>query len=419
MKRKLLFTTSFSVFLIGAISAQQITDTVTTNPSYANEVYYNLQSGNEQSILRNDWDLAFASDGIGFGSSTIRINGGQGTELFLYGNDTTQWNLVDTTGFNWQSNQLINADTSWGIGAFNNNTPQSSFDLGWGTYNMITHLVEGDRIFILKLSSGAYKKLIVDKLQSSVYYFRYADLNGNNLVNATITKTNHGGQNFGYYSIQNQQELSREPVSSSWDLLFTKYVTDLGGGIYYGVTGVLANVGAKVAQVNNVSDVNTVSHVGQNYTSDIGTIGYDWKTFNMTTFQYDIEDSLVYFVETANSEIYKIIFTGFGGSANGNYIFTKELVGTVGLEEELSQNTILNVYPNPAKDVVNVVFNASENENRISIIDITGKEVVKHQLNLVIGLNKTTVSLNNLKTGVYFLSITLGNKVETQKLIIQ
>lgn len=251
-----------------------------------------------------------------------------------------------------------------------------------------------------------------------MYYFRYADLNGANLVNATVTKSNHVGQNFGYYSIQNQQELSREPASSSWDLLFTKYVTDLGGGVYYGVTGVLANVNAKVAQVNGV-DINTVSHTGQNYTFDIGTIGYDWKTFNMTTFQYDIEDSLVYFIETANSEIYKVIFTGFGGSANGNYIFTKELVGTVGLEEELSQNTILNVYPNPAKDFVNVIFNANANINQISIIDITGKEIIKQQLNLGIGLNETTISLNNLNAGVYFLSIISENKIETQKLIIQ
>lgn len=418
MKRKLLFTTLFSVFLIGAISAQQITDTVTTNPSYANEVYYNLQSGNEQSIQRNDWDLAFASDGVGFGSSTIRINGGQGTELFLYGNDTTQWSTLDTTSFNWQTNRLINADTSWSTGAFNNFTPSSGFDLGWGTYSTITHIVSGDRIFILKLANGNYKKIIIDKLQSGVYYFRYADLNGANLVNATVTKSNHVGQNFGYYSIQNQQELSREPASSSWDLLFTKYVTDLGGGVYYGVTGVLANVNAKVAQVNGV-DINTVSHTGQNYTFDIGTIGYDWKTFNMTTFQYDIEDSLVYFIETANSEIYKVIFTGFGGSANGNYIFTKELVGTVGLEEELSQNTILNVYPNPAKDFVNVIFNANANINQISIIDITGKEIIKQQLNLGIGLNETTISLNNLNAGVYFLSIISENKIETQKLIIQ
>lgn len=95
MKRKLLFTTLFSVFLIGAISAQQITDTVTTNPSYANEVYYNLQSGNEQSIQRNDWDLAFASDGVGFGSSTIRINGGK--ELSYFYMEMTQLNGVRLT----------------------------------------------------------------------------------------------------------------------------------------------------------------------------------------------------------------------------------------------------------------------------------------------------------------------------------
>lgn len=419
MKRKLLLTTSFSVFLVSAISAQQITDTVTTNPSYVNEVYYNLQSGNEQPILRNDWDLAFASDGIGFGSSVIRINGGQGTELYLFGNDTTQWSTLDTTSFNWQTNRLINADTSWSTGAFNNFTPSSGFDLGWGTYSTITHIVSGDRIFILKLANGNYKKIIIDKLQSGVYYFRYADLNGANLVNATVTKSNHVGQNFGYYSIQNQQELSREPVSISWDLLFTKYTTDLGGGMYYGVTGILSNVNVKVAQVNNVPDVNTVSHIGQNYTFNIGTIGYDWKSFNMTTYQYDIEDSLVYFVEDANQNIYKVIFTGFGGSANGNYIFTKELVGTVGLEEEIAQNTILNVYPNPAKDIVNITFNAKRNNTQIAIYDLTGKQVVSEQINVGEGLNQHQISVSNLNKGIYFLKLVSGNHSSTEKLIIR
>lgn len=407
-----------SLFSAGFLSAQ-ITDTVSVGAGYANENYYLLNNGNEQPILRNDWDLAFASDGIGFGSSVIRINGGQGTELYLFGNDTTQWSTLDTTSFNWQTNRLINADTSWSTGAFNNFTPSSGFDLGWGTYSTITHIVSGDRIFILKLANGNYKKIIIDKLQSGVYYFRYADLNGANLVNATVTKSNHVGQNFGYYSIQNQQELSREPVSISWDLLFTKYTTDLGGGMYYGVTGILSNVNVKVAQVNNVPDVNTVSHIGQNYTFNIGTIGYDWKSFNMTTYQYDIEDSLVYFVEDANQDIYKVIFTDFGGSANGNYIFTKELVGTVGLEEEIAQNTILNVYPNPAKDIVNITFNAKRNNTQIAIYDLTGKQVVSEQINVGEGLNRHQISVSNLNKGIYFLKLVSGNHSSTEKLIIR
>jgi len=419
MKMKLLFGLAIATGLSATISAQQIHDTVTVGASYVNEVYYNLQSGNKNSIVRSDWDLAFAADGVGFGASVIRVNDGMGAELYLFSNDTADWSTLDTTGFNWAANRLINADTTWTEGAFNNFTPSSGFDLGWGEYSTITHIVSGSRIFVLKLHNGQYKKIIIDRLQSGIYHFRYADVNGNNEVSTTLTKSNHSGQNFGYYSIQNQQELSREPGTSTWDLLFTKYVTDLGGGMLYGVTGVLANINVKVAQVNNVPDVNTVSHTGQNYTFDIGTIGYDWKSFNMTTFQYDIEDSLVYFVETANQDIYKIIFTGFGGNSNGEYAFTKEYITNVNINELAEQKTILNVYPNPAKDNINITYNGLDNQTYLYVYDLTGKQVLTQVWNNGVGLNQEQIDVSQLQQGVYFLSLVSGNKTSTQKIIIQ
>jgi len=42
---------------------------------YANENYYTLSNQNKVSVARNNWDLAFASDGVGGAGSTIRING--------------------------------------------------------------------------------------------------------------------------------------------------------------------------------------------------------------------------------------------------------------------------------------------------------------------------------------------------------
>lgn len=420
MKKKLLFSAVAAFGLIASVSAQQVNETVSIGAGYANEVYYNLQSGNKQSVTRDNWDLAFASDGIGFGSSAIRINDGTGTELYIFSSDTSDWSTLDTTGFNWTANRVINADTTWTEGAFNNFTPTSGFDLGWGEYSTITHIVSANRIFVLKLANGTYKKIIIDRLQSGTYHFRYADVNGSNEVAATVTKNNHSGQNFGYYSIQNQQELSREPGTSTWDLLFTKYVTDLGGGMLYGVTGVLANINAKVAQVNNVPDVNTVSHTGQNYTFDIGTIGYDWKYFNTTTFQFEIEDSLVYFVETAAQDIYKIIFTGFGGSANGNFEFTKEFITSVGVDELANQKTfLLNVYPNPARENINITYNGLENQTQIHLYDLTGKEVLTQVWNNGIGLNQEQVDVSQLQQGVYFLTLVSGNKTTTQKIIIQ
>lgn len=412
MKRKLLIV---AAMLTTGIASAQTVDTVSIGAGYVNENYYTLSDGSENAIIRNDWDLAFASDPLGFASSTVRINGGSGVELFKYSSAIADWSTLDTTGFNWTGNGLRNSDEDWSIGAFNNITPTSSLDLGWGTYSVITHVVSGDRIFIVKLTNGGFKKLIVESLQGGVYTVKYADLNGSNETITTITKSNYAGKNFAYLSLQNGTKIDREPISSSWDLLFTGYQRGIDG---YGVKGVLSNVDTKVAKAYPVTDVVAEDFVGQNFTSNIGTIGYDWKTINFTTFQWDITDSLVYFVEVANQDIYKIIFTGYGGSASGDFIFTKENVGSiVGIEEGLANNEILSIYPNPATSEVNVTFIA-ETKTQVNLIDLTGRAVYSKITN-VAGLNQERIDVSNLDKGIYFLTLTSANSKSTQKIIIQ
>ena len=191
MKRTILLMAALYTGLHA--SAQE---TVSMGSGYSNENYYSLSSGDEISVVRDNWDIAFASDGLGSSSSTIRINGSIGTELYLFSNDTADWGSLDTTGFQWS--QLINSETDWSTGAFQNQTPASGFDLGWGTYNSITHIVSGDRIFLLKLANGAYKKLIIDQLTGGEFTFHYADLDGSNLVETSVSKSNYAGKNFGY-----------------------------------------------------------------------------------------------------------------------------------------------------------------------------------------------------------------------------
>lgn len=413
--------TILSIFIAAALTsvAQVVADTVHTDPSYVNDNYYTLSDGNQNTVARNNWDLAFACNGLGGQAYNIRINGGEGTALYLYSNDTADWSTLDTTGFNWTQNQLFNADTSWLVGAFNSLPPSSGFDLGWGTYNMTTHFIIGDRLFILKLSDGTYRKLVIESLISGVYTFRYAELGGANLVTATLTKSNYADKNFGYYSILNGTTVDREPLTSSWDLLFTKYVTMLAPNTPYPVTGVLAHPDVRVAQVNNVSDPYTESHIGPTYGHYINIIGYDWKSFNMSTFQYDIEDSLVYFVQDQASHIYRLVFTGFTGSSAGEYQLDREQITGVGIEEDANTNTILNVYPNPANDVVTVTFNALDNQSIVSVFDLTGKEVVTNQLNTGKGLSQERLNVSQLTQGVYFIRITSGKNSSTQKLVIQ
>src|SRR5690606_40554013 len=72
------------------------------------------------------------------------------------------------------------------------------------------------------------------------------------------------------------------PISAenAWDMVFRKYVTDVGGGMMYGVTGTLHNPNVTVAKNEEPSgnpDPNNLT-----YSEEINTIGYDWKTFNGT-----------------------------------------------------------------------------------------------------------------------------------------
>ena len=410
MKRTILLMAALYTGLHA--SAQE---TVSMGSGYSNENYYSLSSGDEISVVRDNWDIAFASDGLGSSSSTIRINGSIGTELYLFSNDTADWGSLDTTGFQWS--QLINSETDWSTGAFQNQTPASGFDLGWGTYNSITHIVSGDRIFLLKLANGVYKKLIIDQLTGGEFTFHYADLDGSNLVETSVSKSNYAGKNFGYYSLQNNVSLDREPLANSWDLLFTKYVVDLGGGYLYGVTGVLANAGIQVAQANSVNNVLTESWQGHSFDDNIGTIGWDWKSFNMTTFAYEIEDSLVYFIEDEIGNIHKVVFTGFGGSSTGDFIFTKEVVNAVGLTE--FKNEILNVYPNPASGIINVIFSSNENEIALSIVGLSGRTVASRELNVNAGMAQESIDISHLNSGVYLLTLRTSKGIATQKISIR
>lgn len=88
---------------------------------------------------------------------------------------------------------------------------------------------------------------------------------------------------------------------------------------------------------------------------------------------------------------------------------------TVGIND-LKAALEFNVYPNPAKDVINFTTSL-ENNSFISIIDITGKEVKTFGLTST----KQTVDVSNLEVGIYFYSIkdkVTGKILHNNKFII-
>jgi len=414
--KAIFYTLALIICTFPLLQGQAVSDSVSTGAGYASQVWYSLDNGEVGSALSSEWDLAFETSGFGSG---IRINGGIGHQLFLYtAGDTSAWNNVSTNTHDRM--ELVNSDTAWSMGAFNRSS-DGGFDQGWGNYNVVTHIVTGDSIYVLTTQGGMVKKIWIESLSGGVYTFRHADLDGSNEMISTITKSDYVNENFGYFNLTTGTALSREPSSDAWDLAFTKYFTELSPGTFYNVNGVLSNSGAEVAQVYPV-DLQTVQYTGQTMSSHINTIGHDWKTFDLNTFSYIITDSLAYFVKTSTGDIWKMIYTGFAGSSTGNVYFSKERL-LVNRDEAIPGISSLTVYPNPSagrKIQLLMDLDQTSQQNRMRLTDLRGVLVRDLELGIMTsGLAQVPLQLEGLGAGIYILEVQTEFGSTTQKIVLR
>ncbi|HLV41425.1 MAG TPA: T9SS type A sorting domain-containing protein [Brumimicrobium sp.] len=417
MKKTILFT---ALLLTGSqlLNAQAVTETVSIGAGYTNETWYSLETGDQNSRIAADWDLSFDLTGIG---TSIRTNSGNGILLYTYPNGAvSDWSTVDTTGItSW--NEMYNADTSWRIGALDQNiNPNDPFDVGWGTYNMITHVISGDSIFIIKLMDGSYRKLRIDNMASGVFNFTFANIDGTNEIQASVAKTDYADRLFGYYSLQNETELNHEPIAlEDWDLFFGKYTGFIPTP--YSLTGIIAGPNTQVAKISGVTDVlNYNDWSAAQLTTEINTIGADWKEFDMGTYTYTIAEDRVYFVKTHVGDIWKIVPTGFGGSSNGNFEFTKEKLSTLSLDEDVLGQAQVIVYPNPASENVSMIFNNMAAQSATAqITNLKGQVVAEYHLSGNSNFEVKNIPVHEFEAGVYIVNVKSGNQQFNQKLIIK
>lgn len=388
-----------------------VEDSISTNPGYSMDVYYSMQNGLVKSEARNNWDIAFATNKM---SSSILINGGSGVELYTYPNgDTAAWNAIDTSGIAaWP--KMNNSEASWEEGAFGVNAIGHP-DYGWAVYNMVTHNLTGDSLFVIKTKNGSFLKLwIVGKeSMAGIYNFRFASLDGTGDTTVSLNSSPYSTKNFVYYDLMAKQVVDREPDADTWDIFFTKYMAAQPSGGYYPVTGVLANNSVNISKLA-MADTSSIDWPSTIFSDSISTIGWDWKTFSMTTFSYVVQDSLVYFVKNAAGDVYKLVFTGFDGSSTGNVYFTKQLLSLTFVGKAINNEGIA-IYPNPTTDFVQVSIKGNVSEASINIYDVSGKLVKSLRTNSQI----TTISVKGLSKGLYFVNIQNDKQNSVSKIIVQ
>ncbi|MEO0044249.1 MAG: hypothetical protein RL329_3697 [Bacteroidota bacterium] len=395
----------------------QVLDTISLGASYANQVWYNLQTDAEYRAPKSNWDLAFS---VLKPDAAIWVN--PTINLYRSKKPAAAWaGALDTIGFSLASIQH-NSDTSWTLGAFNA-TSNGQFDYGWGSYNIATHNLTGDSIYIMKYPDGTFKKILIEKLAyDTSYFFKYANLDGTNEKSVELKKATYGAKNFGYYSLTTNSASDREPLRADWDLTAWQYrslIPDMSGVMTpYTLTGIMQNRGVTVAKVRR--DLSNDTWNNLNYKTAMSTIGADWKAF--TNGVWTLADSTAYFVKLRNGRIYKMVFTGFGGSANGNMVFTRKYLLGTSVQDVKNGTQALAVYPNPAADGdVQIVYDLGNyvGNAQLQLMDITGRSIWSEKIVGNETLNVAQIPQLNLSAGIYLVQLTYNGKQMTQKIVIR
>ncbi|MCX7650848.1 MAG: T9SS type A sorting domain-containing protein [Flavobacteriales bacterium] len=429
MKHVYLILSSFfaSTFLF---AQGYVSDRVYMGPGYMNEVFYSLSNDSVGAAPVKNWDLAFSVYG---GTSdeflSILANHVNGVNIYLNNTPANQTNFdnFDTTGYqSWQ--QLFNTDTSWWYGAFNRE-PYAHPNYSWGTYTT-NGTMSGRFIYLVELKTTGqptlYKKLWIKKKSSisgSVSIeFTYANLDGSDLQALTFNdvQNTYSGKRYMFFSLRNNQALDREPARDAWDITFTRYTAYLSMGgppTYYPVTGVLLNQGVQAARVGGVLPGDAQEGMAP-YRTAMNTVGHDWKSFNNSTMQWSIVDTLSYFIKDLNGAIWHLYFTGFGGQATGMCEFDKKLLSSAGLGQEDYQNLIL--YPNPAKETTYLITEFSKpGVARMDILNMHGQFVYSQNITVGQNFTATPVDLGRLSSGLYLVRLTQANVVFQARLMVE
>ena len=189
---------------------------------------------------------------------------------------------------------------------------------GWGVYDVNTHNLTGVALYIIKARDASYKRIWIESKSSALqkYTFRYSDIDGSNEHNVILDLAG-STKNFVYYSLSTNAEVDREPDNDKWDFVFTKWIDKT---IQYPVTGVLQNIGVTAVESTDVDPLSKV-FPSTGFLTNMSTIGSDWKTINMDTYLYSIDETRVFYVKDLSGDVFRLKFKTFEGSTTGNLSF--------------------------------------------------------------------------------------------------
>ena len=148
---------------------------------------------------------------------------------------------------------------------------------------------------------------------------------------------------------------------------------------------------------NSITFVETDNSVTYNIV-DIHKMRYDGNTLLVY-----LKDNTIYSVDVATLSI----------NNNGDKALQSEVVESI-------NSLNISIYPNPARDILQVSYNLSDNsEIEINVFNLSGqKETILYSGSQLAGNNIHMLNISNLPTGTYLLQVR-GSKFSITKTLIK
>lgn len=187
-----------------------------------------------------------------------------------------------------------------------------------------------------------------------------------------------------------------------------------GGTSWTNISGTLPNMPANCITYSNGSNGGLYlgMDVGVYYRDNTMS---DWILFNAGLPNVEISDLEIQY------SLGKVRAATFGRG-----VWESDLYGTTPFvapeiaskfNDQQLKNTNFNVFPNPAQEVVNIEFYATEDgPTHLYLLDLMGRVQTKDQVvEVVKGLNKVSMAINDLPNGIYYITNGKGKSVRFVK----
>lgn len=173
-----------------------------------------------------------------------------------------------------------------------------------------------------------------------------------------------------------------------------------------------------------VATINPLAVASFSQSQNAAMVTFTNTSQNATSYAWDFGDGQTstqsdpVHTYTANGT-YNIRLISTNSCGNDTAYNTVTIVTVGGLAENGVAQQV-NIYPNPARNMIHLAYNAQNSQDcRYEIINMVGEVSLKGEVNFHPGLVDISIDVNTLKQGVYFIKLMMNDGSVIRKIIIE